>query len=403
MNNNKQKLFEDLLKDYLNEINSKGGIQELLSYLLNIIMNKERELHLSQFDNDKANGYYSRDLITSSGNLNINVPRVRKGNFRPCILPPHYKKCDASFDEFILKLVLNNYSPNKIKMLLNSMNLPYSSEQIEELKDELYQKSQELINKQLPDNFFVIFIDAYHVQIKDDDIKQIKNSVIYNIIGIDMSGKKDLIGFYVYEGNETREDYLVILNNLIQRGVKRVLLFVTDDFSGLDDAINTLFPNSEHQLCFIHMQRNTKRNMSKVDSKEFNKKLTTIRFLNDYNKAIVQFETLCNEYKDKYPTFINYLLKKKEKYFTFIKYPEEIRKHIYTTNIIENLHSRLEVMRVNSGGYFQSTKTAQVSIYVLLTRLKDGKWRSPLNSFKSCEYEINQMFNVRFYKQTQNL
>lgn len=394
--------LENLLSDYLNNISNVNSLQQLFTDLVNIIMNKERQLYLSQVNNDKANGFYTRDLITSFGNLNVNVPRVRNSYFRPNILPPNYQKHDPSFNDFILKLVLNCYSPNRIKTLLNSLSLPYSVEQINELKDELYQKTQELVNKQLKEDMFALFIDAYHVQVKDDDTKQIKNSVIYNIIGIDMSGKKDLLGFYIEEGNENREDWLVILNNLIQRGLKRVLVIVSDDFPALDEAISTLFPKTDHQLCFIHMQRNVRKNMSKTDSKEFNKKATGIRFLNDYEKAIAQFETLCNEYKDKYPTFINYLLKKKDKYFNFIKYPEDVRKHIYTTNIVENLHSRLEIMRINSGGYFQSVKTAGVGIYVLITHLKEGRWRKALNCIKSCEYEISQIFNSRFIKQTQN-
>lgn len=390
--------LQNLLKDYLDEIENVNSLQQLFSDLVNVIMNKERELHLATVDDDKANGFYNRNLVTSFGNLNINVPRVRNSYFRPNILPPSYQKHDPSFNDFILKLVLNCYSPNKIKTLLTSLSLPYSVEQINELKDELYQKTQEMLNKQLKENMFALFIDAYHVQIKDDDTKQVKNNVIYNVIGIDMDGEKDLLGFYIEEGNENREDWLVILNNLIQRGLKRVLVIVSDDFPGLDDAISTLFPKTDHQLCFIHMQRNVRKNMSKTDSKEFNKRVTTIRYLNDYEKALAQFETLCNEYKDKYSTFMSYLLKKKDRYFNFIKYPEEIRKHIYTTNIVENLHSKIEIMRINSGGYFQSVKTASIGIYVLISNLKEGRWKKAINCIRSCQYEIRQFYNSRFIR-----
>jgi len=150
------------------------------------------------------------------------------------------------------------------------------------------------------------------------------------------------------------------------------------------------------------MQRNVRRNMSKTDAKEFNKSLTSIRLLGDYDKAIAMFENLCEEYKNKYPTFIKYLLAKKYLYFSFIKYPEPLRKHIYTTNMVENLHSRIELIRINSGGHFQSTKTAEISIFLTVENLKKGKWFKPLPAFREALYEINQLFATRFYKETQN-
>lgn len=401
-NNPRRRALEAMLNDYLSEIDNINGLKEVVSHLLEILMQKEREFHLSYDEDNKGNGYYDRNLACLFGNLNLQIPRDRKGNFRPSILPEPYAKADSSFNELVLNLILNSYSPNKIKSLLKSLNLPYSPEQIEELKEDLYKNAREISTKQLPDNVFALFIDAYHTSVKDDDTNQVKKAVIYSIMGIDMSGRKDLYGYYILEGNENREDWLVILNNLIQRGLKRVLLIASDDFSGLDKAIETLFPNSDHQLCFVHLQRNVKRNMSKTDASQFNKKLSSIRLLNDFDKALAQFEQLCEEYKNKYPTFINYILSKKDHYFNFIKYPEEIRKHIYTTNSVENLNSRLEHLRINSGGYFQSTKTAEVSIYVIINKLIKGKWRKPLPAFIACQYEINQMFNLRFLRQTQN-
>ena len=402
INLTKREVFETLLHDVLYDIDTTSGLQELFQALLEHFMRKERELALANDEENKANGYYARNLACMFGNLNLLVPRDRKGEFRSSILPPPYQKADKSFDNLLLNLVVNGYSPNKIKSLLNSLSLPYSPEQIEELKDEFCAKAKEFFTRQLPENVFALFIDAYHVSTKDDDTKQIRDSVIYTVIGIDMSGKKDIYGFYVEEGKENREDWLVILNNLIQRGLKRVLIIVSDDFSGLTEAIKTLFPKTDHQLCYIHLQRNVKRNMSKQDAKEFNKKLSQVRLLDDFDKALSQFIALCEEYKAKYPSFINYILGKKEHYFNFIKYPEAIRKHIYTTNIAENLHSRLEVIRINSGGYFQSTKTAEVSIYIVAEKLRNTRWFKPLPAFRECIYEINQMFMTRFYEQTQN-
>lgn len=310
-------------------------------------------------------------------------------------MPDHWQRGDSSYNEFITNLILQSYSPNKIKSLLKSLDLPYSISDIEEIKNDLYMKARELKTKQLTNNVFCIFIDAYHTQIKDENNK-IKKAVIYSIISIDLSGKKELCGFYCFFGCETREDWLVIFNDLITRGLNRLLLVVSDDFSGLKEAIKSLFPNSSHQLCYIHMQRNIRRNMEKNEAKEFNEELSIIRKSKSKESAIAKFEDLCNKYKDKYKSFIKTLLLKKELYFNFLNYPKAIRKHIYTTNIVENFNSRIEVKRINSGGHFQSEKIVDIAIYLIANNLNQNRWKKAIPAFKEVEYEINQLFNLKF-------
>lgn len=364
-------------------------------------MKKEREIKLRESLDNKANGYYERQLACFLGNLGLSVPRDRKGEFRPSILPPEWQKADESFQDFVLNLVLQSYSPNKIRALLNSMNLPYSAEQIEEIKEELYNKAKELRTKEITENMFALFIDAYHTNIKDEDTNRVKKAVIYNVIGIDLEGRKSLCSYYIYWGSESKEDWLEILNDLIKRGLKRVMLIVSDDFSGLSSAIKALFPHTDHQLCFVHMERNVKRNMSKEDAKIFYEELLIIKRINDFEKAVLRFEELCRRFEKKYPAYIKALTSKKEQYFQYIKYPEPVRKHIYTTNIVENINSRLELVRANTGGYFQSMRTAEIAIYVTISRIEKQRWQKPMPLVKSAIYELRQMFIAKFFKETQ--
>jgi transposase-like protein len=403
MNKKGNEMINDRMGELLELIKSqeeKPALMELATIFLTTLMEKEREIYLKNDENNKANGYSKRKLGSLFGNMELSVPRDRKSDFRSYLLPPPWKRFDDSFNELVLKLTLNSYSPNRIKSLLNSLNLPYSYEELGSMKEELYLKAKELKAKQLASDVFALFIDAYHCEIRDDETKKVKKSVIYTIIGIDMKGMKDIYGYYVFYGNETREDWLVIFNDLINRGLKRVLLIVSDNFNGLDSAIKALFPKSEHQLCFIHMKRNLKRHLSKEDYNQFVSGLEKIRVSDDYDEAVIEFEKLCNIYKDKYPVFMKQLIEKKERYWTYLKFPSGVRKHIYTTNAIENFNSRLEVLRIENGGYFQSIKTAEVSIYVLINRLKSGKWSKPMLYFKNCEYEIIQLFNKIFFTET---
>ncbi len=387
--------LEGILKQ-ISQINTKDGMAMISAMLLNALMQKERQIYLKNSTENKANGYYDRNLACLFGNLALSIPGDRKGEFRPSILPSQWQRVDDSFEDFITNLVLQSYSPNKIRALLNSMNLPYSAEQIEEIKEELYLKAKEMKTKDLTENVFALFIDAYHTSIKDEDTNRVKKAVIYNIIGIDMEGRKGLYGYYIFFGSESKEDWLQVLNDLIQRGLKRVMLIVSDDFTGLSSAIKALFPDTDHQLCFIHMQRNIRKNMSKEDAKVFYEELESIKLLKDYDKAILRFEELCKRFERKYPVFMKTLQSKKELYVTYLKYPEQIRKHIYTTNIVENFNSRLENIRINSGGYFQSVKTAEVAIYVTINRIHNSKWRKPLPAARAALYELKQMFNAKF-------
>ena len=391
----------DKVLDEISKIDSREGIKTIAALLLNELMKKEREIYLRESIDNKANGYYERQLACFLGNLGISVPRDRKSEFRPAILPSEWQKGDESFQEFILNLVLQSYSPNKIKALLQSMNLPYSAEQIEEIKEDLYNKAKEIRTRELPSDMFALFIDAYHTQIKDEEVNRIKKSVVYNIVGIDMEGRKSLVSYYIYFGSESKEDWLQILNDLIKRGLKRVMVIVSDDFPGLTQAIGNLFPHTDHQLCFLHMQRNIKKNMSKQDAKQFYEELSLIKKINDYEKAIVKFEDLCKSYEKKYPSYIKGLLNKKDNYFNYKKYPEEVRKYIYTTNVVENINSRIELIRANTGGYFQLIKKAEVAIYVTVSSIKKNKWKETLPLVKSALYELKQIFVKKFYEQTQ--
>ena len=395
---NRKNNLDSNISNIINNINSREGIAAVAGQLLNCLMNRERDIFLqNQIDDNKANGFYDRNIASNLGNLNLLVPRDRNSSFRSAILPDAWQRGDNSYNEFISNLILQSYSPNKIKSLLKSLNLPYSESDIEEIKNDLYLKAKELKNKQLTNNVFCIFIDAYHTQIKDENNK-IKKAVIYSIISIDLTGKKELCGFYSFFGSESKEDWLVIFNDLISRGLTRLLLVISDDFSGLKEAIKSLFPNSSHQLCYIHMQRNVRRNMEKNDAKEFNEELSIIRKSKDKEFAIAKFESLCNlnKYKDKYKSFIKKLLLKKELYFNFLDYPKTIRKHIYTTNIIENFNSRIEVKRINSGGYFQSKKVVDIAIYLIANNLIQNRWKKSVPAFIEAEYEINQLFNLKF-------
>ena len=221
-------------------------------------------------------------------------------------------------------------------------------------------------------------------------------------MGIDLQGRKDVYGFYTFFGNENKGDWLKVLNDLIERGLKRVLIVISDDFSGLTEGVKALYPLTEHQLCYVHLQRNVRRHMSTRDASAFNKELANIRLSKDLQEGKERFESLCREYRDRYPTFIKGILQKAGHYLCFLRYPEDLRKHIYTTNAVESLHSKIELIRMRLGGYFQSVSVLEINMMLQLDRLKQGKWKKPVPLVKARAYEILQLFNMKFHAQTQD-
>ncbi|RMF95269.1 MAG: IS256 family transposase, partial [Candidatus Schekmanbacteria bacterium] len=284
------------------------------------------------------------------------------------------------------------------------LGLPYSKDELEKIEDDILKRLEEFKTKELPEDAFVLYIDAYHGKLKESSGK-VRKCCIYTVLGIDLEGNREVYGFYIVMGSENKDEWIKIFNDLISRGLKRILLIVSDDFSGLDGAIEAIFPKTDHQLCFVHLQRNVKRNMSKEDSKEFNRKLreTYIYYSNNFEEAKDKLDNILEEYKNRYPSFISYLLKKEGKYLSFMKYPQRVRRSIYTTNIIENFNSLLERIRHRLGGYFASKQILGINVMLQCEKLEKTKWKKPHPIIRGELYEINQIFNLRFYENNMNL
>ncbi len=226
----------------------------------------------------------------------------------------------------------------------------------------------------------------------DEDKKKIVKSVIYLVIGIDFEGKKDLYEVEFLKGNETKEGWLQIFNKLVSRGLKKPLIIVSDDFSGIIEAVKTIFPKSFHQLCWVHFVRNLKRNVSKNDFKILKEKLYHLKFSNDFENAKDKFTELFSSYKSKYPYYVENVMNKAEYYLCFLKLPENVRKNFYTTNISESFNSVIRRIELNAGGYFRSKKVFEINCFIKRNQLKKGKWSKSVPTIVGNLYELRQLY-----------
>ena len=379
---------------------TSNGLASLVENIIHEIMNKEKNAFLDMADNDKANGSYSRNLNTSVGKLNIQVPRVRSGEFRSSLLPQKYQRYDESFEELIFSFLINGDSKNEIIYKMKSRGIAFSEQAYDEIFQFIKKQMEDFKSQELDSEYNFVYIDAYHCMIKDTKDGKVKKGVIYTVLGIDKLANKSIIGFYPFFGHENKTTWMEVFQNLINRGLKRVLMFISDDFSGISEAIKTLFPLSDIQKCIVHLDRNLYKNMQKDDAKFVTKKLHEIKFTCNTFEAgmsLYQLDVL-DKFKKKYPTFIAHLEKRKLEHMCFLKYPESTRKHIYTTNPVESVHSSFEKMRIKKGGFFQSMDTLNVAIFIVCDKL-NLTWKKPIPMIKSKLYELNQMFNLKFYEE----
>jgi len=389
-------LADASIKDILTKLqtNDNIGAAQILQTAMNLLMLAERNLRLESTSGNKANGFFERELGTTLGTINLKVPRDRNGDFRPAILPEPYQRDIDEREQIIQSLLINGYSPNAIKRSLNNLDLHYNPKELELIKNEYANLYDQWQNRQLSQDVLALFIDVYHCQACVNN--KVCKVALYVIVGINFEGKKDLFGLYLYEGHETKAFWLQTLNQLIERGVKRPLVIISDDFPGLKEAVKTLFPQALHQLCFIHMQRNVRRNMGADDAKCFNQTLKQIRLMSNVVVCKEKFMELCDSFQNKYPAFIKALRDDTDNYFAFKHLPIDTQKHFYTTNIVESVNSTLEKLRIRMGGLFQSQQALNVNVFISINGLSQRKWRKGVPMIQANLYELRQLFARRY-------
>jgi putative transposase len=223
---------------------------------------------------------------------------------------------------------------------------------------------------------------------------------IYVVVGLGRDGKKRVLASIVRFGRENLEDWKLVLRGLLERGLRRVLIVVHDDFSGLLPITKGHFPQGDVQLCIVHMQRNAKSHLSKTDAPEFTKRIRALKTAWNQEVASAQFEDLCQRFQNSYPSFIAEIRKKRDHYLAFLNYPDAIRRSLSTTNLVEAVNGQLEIMRRNSGGYFQSEETLQLKLGMAVSQLESGRWRRTAASVQNALDQFNLIFQARFESQS---
>jgi len=371
------------------------SLRELMGLMLSGLGLAERKAYLARSSGDKANGFYERSLLVGSLPVELRVPRTRSGDFRPASLPAHYSRgYPEESQALLLGLLASSRSLNAAKDALRKMGLSSSEQDLDTVAAGLIEELELRNTRPLETDLLALFVDGKHIEIKDGD--RLRPACIYLAIGLGRDGKKRVLSCLTKFGRENLEDWKAILRSLVERGLRRVLVVVQDDFSGLLPISKSLFPGADVQLCVVHMQRNAKSHLSKADASEFQQRWRTVKAAWNIDVGAHQFEELCDRFADSSPAFIAELRKKREHYLAFLKYPELMRKSLSTTNTVEAVNGQLEIVRRNSGGYFQSEDVLKLKLGMAVASLEAGRWNRPAASVATALHQINAIFERRF-------
>lgn len=373
----------------------KIGLSTIVAEVMSAVMKREREIFLEHVP-DEANGFYDRYLQLSIGKLGLKVPRVRFAKeFRPALLPPKWRRVDKDYENLLIAMLTNGYSQSQIERALHALNLPYSQERLEEMADMVHEKFEVYKTSSLPEEVFAVMIDAYHASMKSDG--KMKDIAIFTAIGISLDGQKSILGFWIVEGKESRAFWADVFQDMIARGLKRVAIFVTDDFPGVREMIRKLFPFSDHQLCFLHMQRNIRRELPRKVYAEVKPHLYHAKESHTREEGLKHFNDACDIIeKNLGKEYASRLRDRADNYLAFLAYPEEVRKFVYTTNAVESINAGLDFMRRELGGYFPSKQSLEVNYFVQIVNMNDSWMKAANPLIRSRSYELKQIMTMKF-------
>lgn len=313
----------------------KDVLQEMLEAEMDVTLGYSREEAQSKTTDNSRNGYSKKTVRSELGPIELNIPRDRKGEFEPKIVPKH-KRDVSGIEEKVISLYARGLSTRDIhEQIKDIYGVEISAEMVSRITDHVVPEIKEWQNRPLEKIYPFVFMDAMHYKVRDNG--QVINKAVYVVMGINLEGYKDILGIWIGE-NESSKFWLGVLNELKNRGIEDILLFCVDGLTGMKEAINATFPNAEIQRCIIHQLRNSFKNVSYKDLKAFSKDFKTVYTAPGEEAALDNFVEVKNKWGKHYPFAFKNWENNWDVLSPFYKYPNEIRKIIYTTNIIEGVN-----------------------------------------------------------------
>jgi len=315
----------------------ENALNQLLKHELTAFLDYEPYDPAGYNSGNSRNGYYPRQLKTTYGTLNINVPRDRMGEFVQQLIPS-YKQTGDDLETTIMHLYKKGITTREVADLIERMyGHYYSPATISNITKLVDKDVKAFHNRPIKQRYVVIYCDATFVSVRRDSVQK---EAMHTIIGIDEQGHKEVLEYGLFP-SESKENYRSLLQSLKSRGLKGVLLFVSDGLTGLQDAVLEEFPKAKHQACWTHVARNVMNRVRASDKLEVGDDLRQVHQANNLKEALDRYGVFCEKWKHRYPKVIA-LLDRHDNLFTFLEFPKAVQRSLYTNNIIENFNKRVK-------------------------------------------------------------
>jgi transposase-like protein len=394
----KQEIAARLLEEYdiQNVMDIQDALKDLLGETIENMLKGELDNHLG-YDayerNDSTNfrnGSKPKKVRSSFGEFEIDVPQDREGSFEPQLVPKRTKDI-SEIEQKIISMYRRGLSTRQISDQVDEIyGFKVSEGMVSDITDRLIPEIQEWQQRPLSSVYPIVFIDAIHFSVRDENI--VKKLAAYVILGINDSGIKEVLSIEIGE-NESSKFWLGTLNQLKHRGVKDILILCADGLSGMKEAIAAAFPLTEYQRCIVHQVRNTLKHVASKDRKEYSKDLKAIYHAPNEQQGYDIMLKVTEKWQDRYPNSMKSWNVNWDCICPIFKFSSEVRKVIYTTNAIESLNSSYR--RLNGQRSVFPSQQSLLKVLYLSTMEATKKWNLPVRTWGKVFGELAIMYDGR--------
>jgi len=379
-------------------LGAEGAFTPLLKSLLEKALEGELTAHLGKENQAEAmqqknrrNGKKAKTVRSSIGAFELETPRDRNGTFDPQVVKKRQTVLTHELDNKIIRLFGSGMSYSDIsKNVKDIYGIEVSDSTIHSVTEQIVPLLNDWRNRTLEKTYTVVFLDAMYFKAREEG--KVVTKVLYNILGVNIEGKKDILGFYISE-SEGSHFWLSVLNDLKVRGVEDILIACIDGLKGFPEAISSTFPNTEIQLCIVHQIRNSLKYIGLSNQKEFLRDLKTIYQSSNKDTALQNLYLLDEKWGKKYPLAIKPWLTNWDNLSCYFKFSPDIRRLIYTTNPIEGFHRQVRKYTKTKGA-FTSEMALLKLVYCAIQNIKE-KWTMCLRNWAMTLSQLDIYFPGR--------
>jgi putative transposase len=397
----KDEILEQLLKGYEKpeDLLGKDGIlQDLKKALVEKALGAELTHHLGYEKGERRNrktgntrnGHSKKIVKSESGEMDLAIPRDRKGSFEPQLIKKGQRRFEG-FDDKIISMYARGMTVREIQAHLKELyGVQVSPDLISRVTDAVIEEVRGWQNRPLETIYPLVIFDALRVKIRDEGV--VKNKAVYLALGMNVDGIKQVLGLWI-EQTEGAKFWLRVMTELKNRGVADILIAAVDGLKGFPEAITSVFPKAQVQTCIVHMVRHSLRFVPWKDRKQVAADLKAIYKAENAEAAEDRLSEFEEKWDGKYPTIGQSWRRNWEQIIPFLAYPKQIRKVIYTTNAIESLNRSLR-KAVKTRGHFPNDQAATKLLYLAIKNLTE-KWKMPPREWKEAMNQFAILFDDR--------